>query len=1375
MAKLGMGRGALRAAFLGAASVVAVSAAHAATTIDTVSAWNGFETIGSWGKPDTATYGQTFTAPVESRLDSFTFYLNNSVATPFGAYVYAWNGSSITGSALYASGQLTTSGSGTLQPFTINTGGISLTPGSSYVAFFSTSGYQALGGNQGRWGLVGSNPYSGGDFVYYNNGDSFSLLTNSWTVASFFGDLAFTMNFSGLGCPVGAGDDTCLIDSTTNQATAIDADSGTDTLQVGGTTDFNFDVAGIGTTYTNFEVFQKVDASNVTLTGTAGVAANWQVLAGTLTASGGNAIFDTSNVNVSAGATFALAAPETIGSLTGAAGSFVNLGGFMLTAGGDNSSTTFAGVISQNGGLTKVGAGTLTLTGANTYNGSTIVSAGTLAARVSPTQNSISIGPVSIASGATLRLDRSGVGNLFIGNTVTGSGTLNLNFATGAGSNTFLTNIGGFNGTVVLTTTGSTIDKLVVNNGSLSAALVINPGTTLYAQANTTFAGGIAVSGTGNNEGAGAIRFDFGSVVGGNVTLLGDTSVGGLNGGGGLSGTIATGVAGTSTLTAGLFNGNLTFSGAMSNGTGILAMTKVGTGNLTLSGNNTYTGATNVNAGVLRITNGSALGSTAGGTTVAAGAALELQGGISVGAEALTLNGTGVANGGALRNVAGNNTYAGPITLGSASRINSDANSLGITGAVNNGGFLLTVGGAGGTTFSGAAVISGAGGLTKEGTGTASLFMANTYMGVTTVNDGVLQITGGNAIVDTGAVVVNAPGQLQVFASESIGSLASNGSILISGGSTLTTGLDNTNSTFSGVISEQLGSAILIKQGTGNLTLSGANTYSGPTNVNGGTLTLAGGSAIANTGAVTVAGGATLALSASEQIGSLAGAGTLNLGASTLTTGDASNTSFTGTTSGAGGITKVGTGKFTTLALANTGTNTINAGEWNINGNVAGNMVVNAGGTLSGTNTIAGNLTLNAGGTLKSGNSPGTTNVAGNFIGGGSILVEVQFNNAAAPVNGTTHDLLNITGNVSNVTTLNVVPFAPSTAPVATTGNGIEVVRVGGTTAAGAFALSGPVIQGGFQYLLKYLPDYSGTLDGFFLQSAAIQEVSLNAALLGASRASNMACSDRNHGHPGLNGAKGNLWAEGSDDSLKSGAENGVDFDASTNCYRAGFTAQAGGALQVGLEGGISSSSVDVNLPQGLAIMDGDGFAIKANAAYVKDKMFVEGSLGYATTDWSITKAVGAGVANVTLDGLTGHLGAGYRTGLFGPVTATLSAALDYDGTACGSGCLIAGASDETSNWSAGVHARFDAAFSNGRVRPYAQLGLTTDLDGGSSVSFGGATTSVDAMSGLFHGDLGLEASVFSNLSLYAQAGLIEGLDSETTGHSGKVGAKLQW
>jgi autotransporter-associated beta strand protein len=99
----------------------------------------------------------------------------------------------------------------------------------------------------------------------------------------------------------------------------------------------------------------------------------------------------------------------------------------------------------------------------------------------------------------------------------------------------------------------------------------------------------------------------------------------------------------TDTITQGTDFGNV-ISGAGS-------VLQLGIGKLVLSGINTYTGNTTVTGGALNIRNAAALGSTAGATTVASGAALQIQGGVDVGAEALTLNGGGVSSDGALRRV----------------------------------------------------------------------------------------------------------------------------------------------------------------------------------------------------------------------------------------------------------------------------------------------------------------------------------------------------------------------------------------------------------------------------------------------------------------------------------------------------------------------------------------------------------------------------------------------------------------------------------------------------------------------------------------------------------------------------------------------------
>jgi autotransporter-associated beta strand protein len=172
-------------------------------------------------------------------------------------------------------------------------------------------------------------------------------------------------------------------------------------------------------------------------------------------------------------------------------------------------------------------------------------------------------------------------------------------------------------------------------------------------------------------------------------------------------------------------------------GTTTGTLTKSGSGTWTLSGANTYTGLTTISAGALRATNATALGTIAGGVTVTSGAALELSGGISIGAEALTIRGTGIDSGGALRNISGNNTYAGLITQALDSRINGDADTLTLdvaTGNAINGAYSLTFGGSGNVTVNDP-IATSTGTLTKSGSGTLTLYGANTYTGTTTISD----------------------------------------------------------------------------------------------------------------------------------------------------------------------------------------------------------------------------------------------------------------------------------------------------------------------------------------------------------------------------------------------------------------------------------------------------------------------------------------------------------------------------------------------------------------------------------------------------------------------------------------------------------------
>lgn len=157
---------------------------------------------------------------------------------------------------------------------------------------------------------------------------------------------------------------------------------------------------------------------------------------------------------------------QSIASLTGVAGSEARLTAANLTAGGDNSSTTFAGIFSGTNGFTKTGTGTLTLTGNSMYTGATTVSGGTLLVHGN---HSAATGPMTVASGATL----GGNGTLGGATIISGGATL----APGASIGTItFTNTLTIAGTTVMEISPTPLTNDVVNKtGTLNygGALVV--------------------------------------------------------------------------------------------------------------------------------------------------------------------------------------------------------------------------------------------------------------------------------------------------------------------------------------------------------------------------------------------------------------------------------------------------------------------------------------------------------------------------------------------------------------------------------------------------------------------------------------------------------------------------------------------------------------------------------------------------------------------------------------------------------------------------------------------------------------------------------------------------------------------------------------
>ena len=490
-------------------------------------------------------------------------------------------------------------------------------------------------------------------------------------------------------------------------------------------------------------------------------------------------------------------------------------------------------------GLTKVGAGSVVLAGANTFTGTTLVGSGTLSL-----SGSLSGSPISVSGDGALSQSSTGSIAGAVGVTLASSGTSTL-----AGSNTYsgVTSIN--NGLLNIqsaTALGTTDGGTIVTGG---AALQIQGNISVGAEALTLNGTGIATTG--------ALRSISGTNTwGGLITLGSSTRI--QCDADSLTMSVASGdaITGPYSLIFG-GDGNITVANPISTGAGTL--TKEGSGTLTLLAANTFTTGVAVTAGVLNIQNSTATGSATGGVNVGSAAALQMQGNIALGNQALYLQGTGIANTGALRNISGNNTWRGLISLAAITRINSDAGTLTINVPSGNaiGGTGVAVanppvifGGSGNITVSNTISI-GTGSLTKDGTGTLTLSASDVYSGATTLGAGTLNAKTTASLGDGSATnnLIFAGGTLQ--AGGTITSPSTRAVTLTS------TALIDTNGNAVSIAGILSGAGGLTVSGTGTLTLSGANTYTGATAVSAGKLFINGSQAAAS-GDVSVSANATL-------------------------------------------------------------------------------------------------------------------------------------------------------------------------------------------------------------------------------------------------------------------------------------------------------------------------------------------------------------------------------------------------------------------------------------------------------------------------------------------------------------------------------------
>ncbi|RZI83371.1 MAG: hypothetical protein EOP38_12825, partial [Rubrivivax sp.] len=325
---------------------------------------------------------------------------------------------------------------------------------------------------------------------------------------------ATTINSGTLSGPVGAGAltvnngatmaltaDTTVASLTLNQGTVsgagrtLSASGGSYTLN-GGTVNANLGTGAL-----------TQAANTTTLNGTSG-ASTVNVTGGTLTLGGAERLANTAAVTLSSGTQLNLGGAQTVGSLAGAGD--VALGASTVTTGGNNASTTYSGIISGTGGLSKQGSGIFTLEGNNAYAGSTTIASGTL--QVGNAGTSGTLGSGDVINDAALVFNRSD--NHTVANNISGAGSV-----TQAGSQTLTlsgtTNIGGaFVGSghwhILNTLTAGSLTS--TGNATLGANVVTTAGGQTYTGTVTTegattltAAGDIIASNTGNNFSAGKL------------------------------------------------------------------------------------------------------------------------------------------------------------------------------------------------------------------------------------------------------------------------------------------------------------------------------------------------------------------------------------------------------------------------------------------------------------------------------------------------------------------------------------------------------------------------------------------------------------------------------------------------------------------------------------------------------------------------------------------------------------------------------------------------------------------------------------------------------------------------------------------------------
>ncbi|ODL09724.1 AIDA autotransporter-like protein ShdA [Salmonella enterica subsp. enterica serovar Kentucky] len=689
-----------------------------------------------------------------------------------------------------------------------------------------------------------------------------------------------------------------------------------------------------------------------------------------------------------------------------------------------NTGGTFDNAISGSGQVVKSGDKMLTLSGANSYSGGTLISVGTLVA-----SNVEALGTGDVTNNATLALNTGGdfTNNISGSGQVVKSGDDTLTLS-GANSYTGGTTISG--GTLVATN----VDALGTGDVTNSSTLELNTGGTfdnaISGSGQVVKSGDETLTLSGSNTYTGGTLISGGTLVATNVDALGTGDV--------------TDNATLELNTGGTFDNVISGSGQV---------VKSGDDTLTLSGANSYTGGTLISGGTLVATSVEALGSG----DVTDNAVLELNTGGTFD-NAISGSGQVVKSGDKTLTLSGANSYTGGTTISGGTLVASNVEALGSGDIDNYASLQLNASGqfvtANLTTHDNAITAIGAGSalrantLTQEANSTLAVHLTDSNSGAIVTADranlgGTLDITGiGNVakswtrdayaytLIDSDSAIdsdfaqftvagmdakqvdfltvdgrVNADddtrydvtASLSWYADSDNAATDAHGTFTLSeqGHSfTLNTALTDVDATLNPDSATYWDGKSLIKRGAGTLILGAQNTYSGDTDVQEGALWLA----------------------ETATIGSAGSAQAVNIAANAAFGGH--NATVNGHVNNLGNLYFVDT--------------------FTVNGDV-----VNSSAMISGSDQPNNTLTI-----------------AGNYTGNdGHLYLNTQLGDDSSPT-----DKLIVTGDTAGSTTLHITNVNGLGAQ---TVNGIEVIEVGGQSDGDFRLYKGHVDINAWTYTLK--------------------------------------------------------------------------------------------------------------------------------------------------------------------------------------------------------------------------------------------------------------------------------------------------------------------